>query len=79
MDWGEKFERLRNQYRREDGSKWTGAALERATDGRVSAHFVSALRRDRIQDPGIEKVWAMSRVMGIPMDEWFEEEGSRGG
>lgn len=73
-DWGRKFERLRDRYRMPDGSKWSGAALERATNGKVGAHFVSSLRRGKIQDPGIGKIRSISEAMGIPIEEWFEEE-----
>ncbi|WP_047865442.1 hypothetical protein [Rubrobacter aplysinae] len=73
-DWGRRFELLRDKYRREDGSKWSGAAIERATGGAVSGHFVSALARGKLQDPGIGKMYALSEVMGIPLEEWFEEK-----
>lgn len=76
-DWGHKVERILDKHRREDGSKWTGAALERATNGRVGAHFLSDLRRGQIQDPGIKKMRAISEVMGMSLEEWFEEEEYR--
>lgn len=73
-DWGEKFERLREIYRRDDGSKWTGAALERATGGEVSQYFVSDLRKGKIRDPGFSKIVAISRVMGIPLQAWIDDD-----
>lgn len=74
-DWGRRFERLRDKYRRDDGSKWTGAAIERATDGEVGSHYVSDLLRGKNQDPSINKIHAISKTMGIArLDEWFEED-----
>lgn len=73
-EWGRKFEELSDRYRRDDGSKWTGAALERATNGRASSHFVSDLRQGKVRDPGINKIHAISKAMGISLDEWFKEE-----
>lgn len=73
-DWGYRFEKLRERYRRDDGSKWSGAAIERATSGKVTGHYVSELRRGEIQEPGISKIRAISEVMGIPIEEWFREE-----
>ena len=72
-DWGRRFEELRDKYRRSDGSKWTAAALERATNGRASAHFIADLLRGRTKDPGIGKIRAISRAMGIPPEEWFKD------
>lgn len=73
-DWGARFEHLREVYRRDDGSKWTGAALERATGGEVSQYFVSDLRKSKIGDPGFSKIVAISRVMGIPLQAWIDDD-----
>lgn len=72
-DWGYRFEELRNKYRRSDDSKWTASALERATNGRVSAHFIADLRRGKTKDPSIGRIRAISRAMGIPAEEWFKD------
>jgi transcriptional regulator with XRE-family HTH domain len=61
-----KFERLLNAYRREDGAKWSGMELERATGGIVTRSYVTNLRKGRIENPGMEKLWALARVMGFP-------------
>lgn len=75
--WSRKFAELREIHRREDGSYWSGAALERATGGRVTASWVSKLSRGRYQDPGFSKIAAVSHAMGIPLDSWLpdSEEG----
>lgn len=76
--WARKFEELRERYRRDDGSRWTGAALERATDRRVTVSWVSKLSRGQYQDPGFSKVAAISTAMGIPLEEWLEECNNEG-
>lgn len=73
-DWGLKFRLLLDRYRRDDGSKWSGAAIERATGGKVNGRYISELKRSKIDDPGISKVREISRVMGIPAEEWFKYE-----
>lgn len=71
--WARKFEELREQHRRDDGSRWSGAALERATGGKVTVSWVSKLSRGEYQDPGFSKVAAISRAMGVSLEEWLEE------
>lgn len=77
-DWGEKFEQLRNKHRRDDGSKWSGAAIERAAHGEINGRYISELRRGKIQDPGVNKLLAISRAMGFDPREWFEEQDTEG-
>lgn len=79
IDWAATFERFRFRYRREDGSKWTGAAIERATGGRVSTHYVSELRRGKIREPSYTRIYAISRAMGIPVEDWIEHGIERRG
>jgi transcriptional regulator with XRE-family HTH domain len=69
-----KFERLLEAYRREDGGKWSGIQLERATGGVLTRSYVTNLRKGRIENPGMDKLWALSRVVGFPPGLWFEEE-----
>lgn len=71
--WAQTFDRLRHQYRRDDGSRWTGAALERATSGEVSRTYISKLHTGQIHDPSFAKISAISRAMGIPLDAWTTE------
>lgn len=72
--WARRFEHFREIYRRDDGSKWSGAALERATGGIVSARYVSELRRGLIGEPSFRRIDAISRAMGIPMELWLDED-----
>jgi transcriptional regulator with XRE-family HTH domain len=69
-----KFERLLETYRREDGGKWSGVELERATGGVLTRSYVSNLRKGRIENPGMDKLAAIAKAMGFPPGLWFEEE-----
>lgn len=73
VDWARRFERLLDRYRREDGTPWTGAAIERATRGEVKRNYVSALKTGRIAHPSFEKLHAISRAMGFPVAAWAED------
>ena len=73
-DWARRFERILDRYRREDGSRWTGAAIERATRGRVKRNYVSALKTGRVANPSFEKLFAISRAMGFPVEVWAEDD-----
>jgi transcriptional regulator with XRE-family HTH domain len=61
-----KFERLLETHRRDDGGKWSGIELERATGGVVTRSYVTNLRKGRIENPGMDKLWALARAMGFP-------------
>jgi transcriptional regulator with XRE-family HTH domain len=69
-----KFERLLESYRREDGGKWSGIQLERATGGVVTRSYVTNLRKVRIENPGMDKLAALAKAMGFPPTLWFEDE-----
>lgn len=60
------------QYRRDDGSKWTGAALERATEGIVRRNYISKFRAGHVNDPSFTKIAAISWAMGIPLEAWTQ-------
>jgi hypothetical protein len=62
------FERLLESYRREDGGRWSGIELERASGGVVTRSYVTNLRKGRIENPGMDKVWALaSRRWASPL------------
>ena len=73
-DWARIFERILDRYRREDGSRWTGAAIERATRGQVKRNYVSALKTGRIRHPSFEKLDAISCAMGFPITAWKDDD-----
>lgn len=78
-EWANTFEEILDEYRRDDGSKWSGAALERATGGGVSRNYVSSLRRGDIREPSFAKILAISDAMGVPLERWRSVFRGRGG
>lgn len=69
----QKFEQLRDMYRRPDGTRWNGQQLQDATGGVVTRSYVSMMRKGRIENPGFDKLRAMAKAMGFPPESWFEE------
>src|SRR5215204_2773859 len=69
-----KFELLLDTFRREDGRRWSGIELERATGGVVTRSYVTNLRKGRIENPGMDKLAAIAEAIGFPPALWFEEE-----
>ena len=79
QDWNKAFRRLLERHRRDDGTKWGGKSLERATGGYVSHQWVGHLKSGRIQEPSFGKIVAISRAMGVPLEEWLQEDPERRG
>jgi transcriptional regulator with XRE-family HTH domain len=72
----QRFERFLETYRRPDGQRWGGAALEKATGGVVSRSYATNLRKGRMENPGYEKMRAIAKAMGFPPQVWwFRHEG----
>ena len=55
-----KVQSLLETYHREDGGKWSGIDLERATGGVLTRSYVSNLRKGRIENPGMDKLAAIA-------------------
>ena len=70
----ERFRRLLALYRRPDRSEWGGQDLEHATGGVVTRSYISNLRNGRIENPGLAKLEAIARAMGLPPALWFDTE-----
>jgi hypothetical protein len=52
---------LLEAYRRGDGRRWwSGVELERATGSVVTRSYVTNLRKGRIENPGMDKLWALA-------------------
>jgi transcriptional regulator with XRE-family HTH domain len=68
----ERFERLLEAHPRPDGRAWTGADLQRATGAVVTRSYVTNLRKGRIENPGHDKMEALSKAMGFPPALWFD-------
>jgi len=73
MHIAQKFEALLEIYRHPDGRKWSGQEIDEATGGVVSRSYVTNLRKGRIENPGYEKLAAMAKAMGFPVEVWFED------
>ena len=73
MHVAQKFELFLDAYRRPDGGRWSGAALDKATGGVVPRSYVTNLRKGRIESPGYEKLAAIAKAMGFPPEAWFDE------
>ncbi len=73
-DFGEKFIRLTEIYRKPDGSKWSDADIEEATGRFVKAPYLSNLKAGRIKQPGLERLRAIARVMGFPPELWLQSQ-----
>lgn len=78
MRISQKFELLRDRYRRPDGTRWNGQQLQDATGGVVTRSYVSMMRKGKIENPGFDKLRAIARAMGFPPELWFEEAGEIG-
>jgi transcriptional regulator with XRE-family HTH domain len=67
-------------YRRPDGRRWSGQAIDKVTGGIVTRSYVTNLRKGRMENPGLEKMRAIAKAMGFPPEMWFEEDlGSEAG
>ena len=73
QDCGRAFRRLLERHRRGDGSKWGGKSIERATRGYVPHQYVGHLKAGRIEEPSFGKIYAISRAMGIQLEEWTSD------
>jgi transcriptional regulator with XRE-family HTH domain len=69
----QRFELLRDRYRRPDGTRWNGQQLQDATGGVVTRSYVSMMRKGKIENPGFDKLRAIAKAMGFPPESWFEE------
>lgn len=74
MHISERFEQLLDLYRRPDGSRWGGQALQDATDGLVTRSYATNLSKGRIESPGYDKLAALAAAMGFPPALWFEDD-----
>lgn len=71
-DFGEKFVRLLDIYRKPDGSRWTMAEIEQSTGGFVKGSYLANLKAGRIRQPGLDRLRAIASVMGFPVELWLQ-------
>jgi transcriptional regulator with XRE-family HTH domain len=70
-----KFGLLLEAYRpRENGGKWSGIELERATGGVLTRSHITNLRKGRIENRGMDKLWALASERWASPELWFEEK-----
>ena len=69
-DWPETMEQVFAEHVRDDGSRWTGASIERASGGYVPRRYVYDILKGRISQPSFNKIYAISRSTGIPLEEF---------
>ena len=67
---GEKFHLLLQRFRRSDGRVYGGRQIEQASGNRVSASYISLLKKDGVQRPGAEALAIIAEVVGFPATLW---------
>src|ERR687897_175174 len=73
MHIAQRFENLLDTYRRPDAPRGTGLEIDLATGRVVTRSYVTNLRKGRIENPGYEKMRAIAKAMGFPVEVWFED------
>lgn len=71
--YARRFQRMLERYPRPDGRRWRGKDFEVATNGYVTGSYVTALKKGRIENPGIDRLRKISELMGAPFELWLEE------
>ena len=59
-------------YPKPDGTSWTARDVEDATNGFVTASYLSNLKADRIRQPGYDRLKAIAVAVGFPPALWYE-------
>ena len=75
MHVAQRSERFLDTSRRPDGSRWSGQAIDEATDGIVTRSYITNLRKGRIENPGYEKMRVIAKAMGVAFGEGEIVEG----
>lgn len=66
----DKFQLMIERFPRADGEPWSGAEMQRATDGQVTSSYFSGLRKGKWKQPGIRHLSLIADVMGFPFELW---------
>jgi len=61
----QRFKHLLDTFRHQDDRRWSGAELAKATGGVASRSYATNLRKGRIDNPGYEKLRAITKAMGF--------------
>ena len=71
--FGAKFARLLDIYRKPDGSRWSLKEIEDYTGGFVTGRYLTNLKAGRIQQPGLDRMREIARVLGFPVQLWLQD------
>lgn len=71
--YAERFKKMLRLYPHASGRPWRGKDFEEATNGYVVGSYITALRKGRIENPGVQKLKKIAEVMGAPFDLWLED------
>ncbi len=73
----QKFEHFLDTCRRPDGSRWGGQVLHDTTSVVVSRSYTSNLRKGTIENPGFEKLGAITEAMDFAPEVEFKESAGK--
>jgi transcriptional regulator with XRE-family HTH domain len=71
--YAQRFARMLELYPHPAGRRWRGKDFEIATNNYVTGSYITALKKGRIENPGVERLRAISEIMGAPFEMWLEE------
>ena len=71
--YAQRFERMLELHPHPEGRRWRGKDFEVATNGYVNGSYITALRKGRIDNPGVGRLRKISELMGAPFELWFGE------
>ena len=71
--YAERFKKMLLLYPHPSGRTWRGKDFEDATNGYLTGSYITALRKGRIPNPGVQKLKKIAEVMGAPFDLWLED------
>lgn len=74
MDFGKKFVYLQDRYRKPNGRKFKLKDIERATEGYVTAAYISNLKQGHNDNPSYDRLRAIADVMGFPPGLWYQPD-----
>ena len=72
LTFGQRLSLFLDRYRKPDGSSWAPKDIEAATNGFVTASYLSNLKADRIRQPGYDRLRAIATTMRFPPALWYE-------
>jgi transcriptional regulator with XRE-family HTH domain len=74
VDFAALIEKLLDENRKLDGSRYSYAEIESGTDGEVSQSYISKLHQGKTRNPTVKKVRALAGFFGVSPSYFFQEE-----